>query len=148
MLSAENGMQIRAAVFLALARWHHRVWAQYKVALYFSHRVLLAGEKEACWLCLDAEAANVAPDCLATVWLNKWRLSRWQVSEGEKGRTVLSQWEWGSFFFLFFKGLVNLWLKGGNHSPYLPTSCPITLLHWDPFCGIGHQSVRPGPGVI
>lgn len=40
---------------------------QYKVALYFSHRVSQAAEKKACWLRLDAEAANVAPSCLASV---------------------------------------------------------------------------------
>lgn len=40
---------------------------QYKVALYFSHRISQAGEKKACWLRLDAEAANVAPSCLASV---------------------------------------------------------------------------------
>lgn len=49
-------------IFLAAARWHHQVWAQYKVALYFSHHILLTREKEACWLCLDTGVANVAPE--------------------------------------------------------------------------------------
>ena len=130
-------MQIRSAAFLAAARWHHRVWAQYKVALYFSHRVLLTGEKEACWLRLDAEAASVAPDCLATVRLNKWRLSCWQVSEEKRGgqfchgtlRVRAGCMESGIF--------LRIWLifmsKGGNRSPCLPTLCAVTLLQRDLF---------------
>lgn len=36
------------------------------------------------------------------------------------------------FFSFFLKGLVNLWLKGVNHSPYLPTSCAaLGSILWD-----------------
>lgn len=85
MLSASNKMQMSAAVCLAATRWHHRVWAQYKVAVYFSHILLLTGEQEVRWLRLDAQAAKVAPNRLTTTGLNKWHLSCWQVPEEKRG---------------------------------------------------------------
>lgn len=93
----------------------------------------------------------MAPDCLATVRLNKRRLSCRQVSEEKRG----GQFCHGTLEVRvgctkcenIFKGLVNAVFKGGNHSSYLPTLCAITSLQPDLFSGIGGQSMCCTLGV-
>lgn len=91
---------------------------QYKVALYFSHRISQAGEKKACWLRLDAEAANVAPSCLASV---VQAASFFLTGHGGKeiGRIVLSHCFRGESglhvdilqFFLCLKTFVSVYFQ-------------------------------------